>query len=111
MGKFSISKRTDGEFQFNLVADNSQIILTSQGYSAKANCLNGIESVRNNASSDASYETNDAANGKKYFVLKSSNGQVVGTSQMYADAAGCNSGMASVKQNAPGATIEDLSAE
>jgi len=111
MGKFSISKRTDGEFQFNLVADNGLTILTSQGYSAKANCLNGIESVRNNASSEASYESKDAANGKKYFVLKSSNGQVIGTSQMYADAAGCNTGIASVKQNAPSASIEDLSAE
>ena len=111
MGKFSISKRTDGEFQFNLVADNSQVILTSQGYSAKANCLTGIESVRNNASSDASYESKDAADGKKYFVLKSTNGQVVGTSQMYVDAAGCNTGIASVKQNAPGASVEDLSAE
>lgn len=111
MGKFSISKRTNGEFQFNLLADNNQTILTSQGYSAKANCLNGIESVRTNASSDASYESKDAANGKKYFVLKSSNGQVIGTSQMYADSSGCNAGIASVKRNAPDASVEDLSAE
>lgn len=92
------------------MADNGQIILTSQGYTAKASCLTGIESVRTNSSSEANYETKDAANGKKYFVLKSTNGQVIGTSQMYEDAAGCNRGMASVKQNAPGATVEDLSA-
>ncbi|HEX5552749.1 MAG TPA: DUF1508 domain-containing protein [Chitinophagaceae bacterium] len=30
MGKFVIKKRTNGEFQFNLKAGNSEIILTSE---------------------------------------------------------------------------------
>jgi uncharacterized protein YegP (UPF0339 family) len=42
MGKFIISKRTNGEFQFNLKAGNGQVILTSQGYSTKSSCENGI---------------------------------------------------------------------
>lgn len=46
MGTFVISKRKNDEFQFNLKADNGQIILTSKGYTTKANCLNGIESVK-----------------------------------------------------------------
>jgi len=31
MGKFVISKRKNGEFQFNLLAGNGQVILTSEG--------------------------------------------------------------------------------
>lgn len=46
MGKFEISKRKNGEFQFNLKASNGQVILASEGYSTKANCENGIESVK-----------------------------------------------------------------
>ena len=53
MGKFVITKRTNGEFQFNLKAGNGQTILSSEGYSTKSACENGIESVRKN-SQDAS---------------------------------------------------------
>ena len=49
MGKFVVTVRKDGEFQFNLMATNGQVILTSQGYASKASCLNGIESVKKNA--------------------------------------------------------------
>ena len=49
MGKFVISTRKNGEFQFNLKAGNGQIILSSEGYKTKASCENGIASVKNNA--------------------------------------------------------------
>ena len=47
MGKFVITVRKNGEFQFNLKASNGQVILTSEGYTTKAACLSGIESVKN----------------------------------------------------------------
>ena len=49
MGKFVITLRKNGEFQFNLKATNGQVILTSEGYNTKAACLNGVESVKKNA--------------------------------------------------------------
>ena len=49
MGKFVITKRANGEFQFNLKAGNGQVILTSEGYTTLAACKNGIESVKKNA--------------------------------------------------------------
>ena len=42
MGKFEIKIRKDGDFQFNLKAGNGEVILTSEGYTTKAACLNGI---------------------------------------------------------------------
>ena len=51
----------------------------------------------------------EAANGKFYFNLKSTNGQVVGSSQMYASLSSSDDGIASVKSNAPDATVEDKS--
>ncbi|MEI2693879.1 MAG: YegP family protein [Saprospiraceae bacterium] len=105
MGKFEITKRSNGEFQFNLKAGNGQVILTSEGYSSKAGCQNGIESVRTNSQRDSLYELKDSANGKLYFNLKAVNGQIIGTSQMYNDQSGRNSGKKSIKTNAPGATI------
>ncbi|WP_338872132.1 YegP family protein [Spirosoma sp. SC4-14] len=110
MGKFVISTRTNGEFQFNLKADNGQVILTSEGYSAKAGCENGIESVRKNSADEGRFERKTASNGKFFFNLKAGNGQVIGSSQMYESEAGRDNGIDSVMRNAPDASVDDTTA-
>ena len=111
MGKFVITKRTNGEFQFNLKAGNGQVVLTSEGYKAKASCLNGIESVRKNSADDGMFERKTAKNGKFHFNLKATNGQVIGSSQMYESESSMENGIDSVKRNAPEAEIDDQSEE
>lgn len=108
MGKFVITTRSNGEFQFNLKADNGQVILTSEGYTTHAACENGIESVKKNSSSDNAFERKVSANGKHYFNLKAANGQVIGTSQQYESTATMETGITSVKNNAPKALVEEL---
>lgn len=108
MGKFVIKKDAKGEFRFNLKAGNGEIILVSEGYTTKANCENGIESVKKNASHDERYDKETSKNGKFYFNLKATNGQVIGTSEMYESESGRDNGIESVKKNAPEATVEDL---
>ena len=53
MGKFVITTRKNGEFQFVLKADNGQVILASEGYKKKPSCKNGIESVRKNSATES----------------------------------------------------------
>ena len=108
MGKFEITTRKNGEFQFNLKASNGQVILTSQGYKTKDSCLNGVESVKKNSQNKARFDKKVAANGKPFFNLMATNGQVIGSSQMYASDTTCASGIASVMKNAPEAKIVDL---
>ncbi len=52
--KFEVYKDKAGQFRFRLKAKNGEIILVSEGYSAKASCLNGVESVKKNADSEVS---------------------------------------------------------
>lgn len=47
--KFEVYTDKAGEYRFRLKARNGEIIAVSEGYKAKASCLNGIESVRKNA--------------------------------------------------------------
>ncbi|MBQ8249908.1 MAG: YegP family protein [Clostridia bacterium] len=47
--KFEMYTDKAGEYRFRLKARNGEIIATSEGYTAKAGCENGIESVRKNA--------------------------------------------------------------
>ncbi len=107
MGKFVIKTGNDGQFRFNLKAANGQTILVSEGYTTKAACDNGIESVKKNATEDSKYERNTAKNGQFYFNLKAGNGQVIGTSEMYATEDSRDNGIDSVKKNAPTAEVEE----
>ncbi|PKK36868.1 hypothetical protein BWI96_08175 [Siphonobacter sp. SORGH_AS_0500] len=107
MGKFVIKNRKNGELQFDLKAGNGQTILTSEGYTTKTACLNGIESVKKNAPDDSKYERKTSSNGKSYFNLKAGNGQIIGSSEMYESEAGRENGIESVKKNAPDASVEE----
>lgn len=107
MGKFVTKTGKDGQFYFNLVATNGQVILTSEGYTSTAARQNGIESVKKNAGDLSRYEKLTASNGKPYFNLKAGNGQVIGKSQMYESEAGRDNGIESVKNNAPDAPVTE----
>ena len=108
MGKFEINVSKSDQHYFNLKAGNGQIILTSEMYNSKSACENGIESVRKNAEDDSRYERKESDSGKFHFNLKSANHQVIGSSQMYADASGMENGIESVKKNAPDADVEEV---
>ncbi len=47
--KFEVYIDSKGEYRFRLKAPNGEVIAVSEGYTTKANCMNGIESVRKNA--------------------------------------------------------------
>lgn len=108
MAKFEIYTDKRGEFRFRLKAGNGQAILASEGYKAKASCINGIESVRKNSQDDSKYEKLESKSGKPYFNLKATNGQVIGTSEMYESVSGMENGIASVKKNAPIAEVVEI---
>lgn len=107
-GKFELKKAKDGQFYFNLKASNGQVILTSEMYKAKSSALSGIESIQKNAADDDNYERKEAKNGKPYFVLKATNGQIIGQSQMYSSASFMEAGIESVKMNAQG-NVDEIS--
>ncbi|MFT3754608.1 MAG: YegP family protein [Pseudoxanthomonas sp.] len=109
-GKFVLSKRSNGDFQFNLKAGNGQVILASQGYADKSGAKNGIESVRKNSTDDGKFERKVSSNGKPFFNLLAGNGQVIGTSEMYESEASRENGIKSVQTNAPDAELVDETA-
>lgn len=106
-GKFELYKDKAGEFRFRLKAGNGERILASEGYSSKSAAMNGIESVKKNASQPDRYERKTATSGKPYFVLRAANHQVIGNSDMYESDASCENGIKSVMNNAPDAAIDD----
>ena len=107
---FELKKTKNDKFVFNLLASNSQVILTSEMYESRASALNGIESVRKNAPDDGRFGRLSAKDGSPYFTLKAGNGQVIGQSQMYSGAKARDAGIEAVQHHAPVAVLVDLSA-
>ena len=110
-GKFELKKGKTGKFSFNLKSGNGQVVFTSQTYDDKRSAKAGINSVMKNADKDARYERKKSTKGQPYFVIKATNGQVIGKSQMYANAVSMEKGVKSVMKNAPSAETTDLSVE
>lgn len=106
--RFELKSTSNAQFRFVLIAANGEPLLTSETYTAKANALKGIESVRENAPIDARYERKNASNGQPMFNLRAANAQVIGTSETYSSTAARETGIAAVKKEAPTAPVKDL---
>lgn len=98
----------NSQYYFRLKAGNGEIILQSEAYLGKDGAQNGIQSVRQHSPHDHYYERKLSSRSQPYFVLKASNGQIIGASQMYSTAAARDTGIASVKANGPSAPVVDL---
>lgn len=98
--KYQIYKDRAGKFRFRLLAGNTQVILTSEGYNTKAACKNGIASVKKNGTNKERFVLNVAKNKKVYFNLVAGNKEVIGSSQMYASRDTARKGRDSVMRNA-----------
>lgn len=105
--KYQIYKDKSGKFRFRLLAGNTQVILTSEGYNSKVACKNGIMSVKKNGTNKEKFVVNTAKNGKVYFNLIAGNKEVIGSSQMYASRETLRKGRNSVMRNAK-SPIEEI---
>ena len=122
MGKFQL-KKTESGFSFNLVADNNEIIATSQIYATKAGCMKGISSVESNAPfapiEDQTVQGYQPEENPKFeifsdkvdeyrFRLKAGNGEIIAVSEGYKAKDGCLKGIDSVKYNTVWSDVEEI---
>ena len=122
MGKFQL-KKTESGFSFNLVADNNEIIATSQIYATKAGCMKGISSVESNAPfapiEDQTVQGYQPEENPKFeifsdkvdeyrFRLKAGNGEIIAVSEGYKAKDGCLKGIDSIKYNTVWSDVEEI---
>jgi uncharacterized protein YegP (UPF0339 family) len=107
VGKYVIGKAKSGENYFNLMATNGQVILTSVMYPSLTDCTNGIAAIRESCVDDNMFERKTSSNNKNFFNLKSSDGQIVGKSEMYESATNMEKGISSVKRNGISTIVDE----
>lgn len=120
MGKFVVKQSKSGGYVFNLKATNGQVIAVSQVYDSESGCLNGIESVKNNAPAanledqtvegyeeqkHPKFEVYTDKSGETRFRLKAKNGQIIVTGEGYTTKAACLNGVESVRKNCVDAEV------
>ena len=108
-GSFHLKTATNGQYHFTLLATNGQVILSSELYKEKASALKGIESIRRFGIDVNRFEKLVSAAGQPFFVLKASNGQVIGNSQMYSSELTRDDGIQSCLAHLQGADLIDES--
>ena len=96
---YQIKKAKNGQFHFNLLATNGQVILTSELYASKAGARKGIASVRENSTDESRYIRLADKRKQHYFVLRSGNNRVIGRSESYSRPAAMEQGIRSVMKN------------
>lgn len=94
-------------FSFTFSNKDDKVLIKSESYKQKTSAKNGIESVRKNCLLDERYEMKTAKNGKLYFNIKASNGQIVGTSAFFSNEEEQKSAISYLKKYAPKAKLEE----
>ena len=121
MGEYVIKRTSNDGFVFNLVANNKEIVGTSQTYRSKAAAKIGIESVRKNAEVEIEDQTLKDYEEKKNpkweiyldkadeyrFRLKAPNGEIILASQGYTAKSSAKNGIDSIRRNADSEIVDE----
>ncbi len=109
LANYDVLEATNGEWYFNLVAQNHEIIGTSETYVSQQGAERGMETVqalivqqlRVEAADTggAAFERFIGADDQYYFHLRAANGEIVLQSEGYVAKAGADNGIASVREN------------
>lgn len=109
MGKFVITSKDNGEFQFVLKSTNGRTILISEVYKTKGSCNKGIDQIRVFAHPTAKFNLYTSADGLYFFEVQNEKGNAIGVSEGYNSLSSRSKGMTSLRNNASTAIVVDLS--
>ncbi|HEY4244605.1 MAG TPA: YegP family protein [Kofleriaceae bacterium] len=103
--RFDVEAGTTGQFHFDVYAKNGQVVLSSESYTTAAAAWNGAFAVEDAGQISTSYKLLQATNGKWYFTVNASNGQVVGTSQLYSTKSNATAGAVALENLLPSIAV------
>ena len=106
MATFQIFQ-SSGQYWYHLRADNGEIVQSGEGYTSKASCENGIQSVKTSCQPhrfESFFES-----GQYGFNHMAANGEIIGRSEKYTTAQARDHGLQVVLREAPEAQVQDLS--
>ncbi len=104
MSTFELFRDENKDLCFRLKTAIGKILLTSEGFSSRAEAEEAIELAQRLAPEARSYERSRSDAGHS-FTLQSYEGEVVGTGELFPSTAARDKGIEAVKDEAPGAEV------
>jgi uncharacterized protein len=109
MSKFVVFRSdVNSQFYFRFNASNGEQLLSSESYVSKQGCLNGVDSVKNNAPFEVTYHRLDTSNDYRYNMVAPNHEIIARSSEGYTAKHNREHAIEIVKRDAPEAPIEDL---
>ena len=113
---YQLLQAKDGQWYFNLLAGNFQVVGTSELYASKSNAQRGIATVvgllggagEGASQTGARFQVFHGLDGQYYFHLRSGNGEIVLQSEGYTRRTSAIGGTESVRANGPDAQRYEL---
>jgi len=109
LSNYDLLEAANGEWYFNIVAQNHEIIATSETYVSLSNAERGMETVQGlivknvrveaAETGGAKFELFKGQDGQHYFHLKAGNGEIMLQSEGYVASSGALNGVESVRTN------------
>jgi uncharacterized protein len=109
--QFQVKKGKDGWSFFELTSKDKEIILSSENFRSKDDCLLCIESLKKNVHVSENYVAKVGKYGKIYFVIRSLSGEILSRSGLYNSVPELEKGIEMVKKLVPVAQINNRVAE
>ena len=105
--RYELTAQKGGKFVYCLKTTIGQVMFTSPEFGTKAEALAAIEQCRASTPNESQFELKKLPTQALFFVLKSSDGQVLGTSELYGTNDWRAKGIATVKSMGPSADLDD----
>lgn len=82
-GQFTLTKSDDSQFIFQLKDDQEQVLFTSTPFATLSEAKAAIETLKDRAASFPNFERKKSPTNKMYFIVKSNDGRVIGSSERH----------------------------
>jgi uncharacterized protein YegP (UPF0339 family) len=109
LANYDLLEAVDGEWYFNIVAQNHEIVATSETYVSRSNAERGMETVQGliiknvrveaAETGGAKFEVFKGQDDQTYFHLRAGNGEIMLQSEGYVASGGALNGIESVRTN------------
>jgi uncharacterized protein YegP (UPF0339 family) len=83
-GQFTLIKSEDNQFIFQLKDDQESVLFTSNPFATLPEVRSAIEALKDRATSFPNFERKKTPTNKMYFIVKTTDGRVIGSSEKHA---------------------------
>lgn len=104
-GQFILTKSEDDQFIFQLMDEQEQVLFTSEPFAILSEARADIETLKERATNFPNFERKKSPTNKMYFVLKTVDGRVIGSSERHSSIPDLENSILAVNKCAPEAQV------